>query len=137
MHAGVARPCSVPSWRLSSHEATITPEPDKSLTFYLDNRSPNAPIFSTIVHFHAGDNATVFGVNATNFSVLELDNQGAKGYTGLDIIFSAPGHTATSFVLAGYSTADLSAGGRLSMSYGKTPDLPNLPGSEYLGVHAN
>ena len=31
MHAGVARPCSVPSWRLSSHEATITPEPDKSL----------------------------------------------------------------------------------------------------------
>ncbi len=71
-------------------------------TFYLDNRNPAAPIFSTILNFHSGDNATVFGVNATDFSVLELDNQGAAGYTGLDIIFSAPGHTATSFVLAGY-----------------------------------
>jgi hypothetical protein len=104
--------------------------------FYLDNRSPNAPIFSTVVNFHSGDNATVWGVNATDFSLLELDNQGAAGHTGLDFIFSAPGHTATSFVLAGFSSGDLS-NGRLSLSYGKTADLPNLPGSEYLTVHAN
>ena len=104
-------------------------------TFYLDDRNPTAPIFSTIANFHSGDNATVFGVNATDFSMLELDNQGAAGHTGLDLIFTAPGHVTTSFVLAGYSSADLS-NGRLSMSYGTTPDLPNLPGSQYLTVHA-
>lgn len=105
-------------------------------TFYLDNRNPDAPIFSTIANFHAGDTATVFGVTATDFSLIELNNQGAPGYTGLDFIFSAPGHTATSFVLAGYTSADL-GNGRLSVSYGKTQDLPNLPGSVYFGVHAN
>jgi Ca2+-binding RTX toxin-like protein len=46
-------------------------------TFYLDDRNPDAPIFSTIVNFHAGDYATVWGVYASNFSVLELNNQGA------------------------------------------------------------
>ena len=105
-------------------------------TFYLDNRSPGAPIFSTIVNFHAGDNATVFGVNPTDFSMLKLDNQGAAGFTGLDLIFSAPGHVDTSFVLSGYTSADL-LNGRLTMNYGTTPDLPGLPGSQYLTVHAN
>jgi hypothetical protein len=103
--------------------------------FYLDDRKPDANIFSTIVNFHSGDNATVFGVNATDFAVRELDDQGASGHTGLDTVFSAAGHATTSFVLAGYTSTDLS-NGRLSMSYGKTADLPNLPGSEYLTVHA-
>ena len=97
---------------------------------------PDSPVFSTIVNFHSGDNATVFGVNATDFTMLKLDNQGAAGYTGLDLIFTAPGHVDTSFVLAGYTSADLT-NGRLSMSYGKTQDIPGLPGNEYLTVHAN
>lgn len=105
-------------------------------TFYIDERTPqSAPVFSTIVNFHPGDNATVWGVNATDFAVLKLDNQGAAGFTGLDFIFSAPGHTDTSFLLAGYTTADLT-NGRLSESYGTTPDLPGLPGSQYFTVHA-
>ena len=103
--------------------------------FYLDDRNPNSNIFSTIVNFHSGDNATVFGVDATDFTMQELDNQGAIGHTGLDIIFTAPGHPVASFVLAGYTSADLT-NGRLSMSFGKTADLPNLPGSDYLTVHA-
>jgi hypothetical protein len=105
-------------------------------TFYIDNRNPTSPIFSTIVNFHTGDNATVFGVNATDFKVLVLDNQGAAGFTGVDLIFTAPGRTDTSFVLAGYTSADLT-NGRLSQSFGTTPDLPGLPGSQYLTIHAN
>ena len=97
--------------------------------FYLDDRTPDANIFSTIVNFHSGDNATVFGVNATDFTMQEFDNQGAKGYTGLDIVFSAPNHPVASFVLAGYTSTDL-INGRLSMSFGKTVD------SDYLTVHA-
>jgi hypothetical protein len=85
-------------------------------SFYLDDRAPTAPIFSTIVNFHSGDNVTVWGVNATDFTLLELNGQGAIGYTGLDFIFSAAGHPATSFVLAGYTSADLAgdSGERLS-----------------------
>jgi hypothetical protein len=105
-------------------------------TFYLDNRNPDSPVFSTIVNFNAGDDATVWGVNASDFTMLILDNQGAAGFTGLDLIFTAPGRVDTSFVLAGYTSADLT-NGRLSMSYGTTPDLPGLPGSQYLTVHAN
>ena len=106
-------------------------------TFYMDFRDPTAPVFSTVVNFHSGDNATVWGVNPTDFSILKLDNQGAAGFTGVDLIFSSPGHAAVSFVLAGYISADLSNSTKLSMSYGTTPDLPGLPGSQYLTIHAN
>ena len=104
-------------------------------TFYMDDRNPSAPIFSTIVNFHSGDNATVWGVNPTDFKLTLLDNQGAAGALGLDFIFSAPGHIDTSFVLAGYVSADLT-NGRLSESYGTTQDLPGLPGSQYMTIHA-
>jgi len=43
-------------------------------TFYLDDRSPTSDVFSTIVNFHSGDNATIFGVNPTDFKVNFLDN---------------------------------------------------------------
>lgn len=104
-------------------------------TFYLDSRNAAAPIFSTVAGFHSGDNVTVWGVNASNFTVIKLDNQGAVGFTGLDFVFTAPGRLNTSFVLAGYTSADLT-NGRLSSSYGITPDLPGLPGSQYFTIHA-
>ena len=105
-------------------------------TFYLDNRNPLADVFSTIVNFHSGDNASVFGVNATDFTLTTLDGQGAVGATGLDFAFAAPGHANANVVLAGFSKADL-ANGRLTVTYGTTPDTPGLPGSQYMNVHAN
>ena len=48
-------------------------------TFYLDDRIPTTPVFSTIVNFHAGDNVTVWGINPTDFSTLVVDDQGAPG----------------------------------------------------------
>jgi predicted Zn-dependent protease len=104
-------------------------------TFFLDDRNPVADVFSTIVNFHSGDNATIFGVNATDFAVNELDNQGVSSALGLDFAFSAPGHANANIVLAGFSTADL-ASGRLTATYGTTTDLPGLPGSQYLNIHA-
>jgi hypothetical protein len=78
----------------------------------------------------------VFGVNPTDFVVKTLDNQGAAGFTGLDFAFSAPGRPNANFVLAGYTTADLS-NGRLSMVYGTSADLPGVPGSQYLNIHGS
>lgn len=105
-------------------------------TFFLDDRSPANDVYSTIVGFHSGDNATVFGVNASDFTLDKLDGQGAAGYQGLDFGFSAPSHANANVVLSGFSSADLS-NGRLSVTYGTTPDTPGVPGSQYMNIHAN
>jgi Ca2+-binding RTX toxin-like protein len=105
-------------------------------TFYMDDRSPDSPIFSTIVNFHAGDNATVWGINASDFTMIVMDNQGAEGAKGLDLLFSKPGQPDVSFVLTGYTSDDLT-NGRLTLSYGHTPDWHGYAGSDYLTVHAN
>ena len=54
-------------------------------TFYMDDREPTSPVFSTIVNFHSGDDATIWGVNPTDFKMFAMDNQGAAGFTGLDL----------------------------------------------------
>ena len=87
------------------------------------------------MNFHHGDSVTVWGVNVTDFKLTNLDNQGAAGALGLDYIFTAPNHIDTSFVLAGYTSADLT-NGRLTASYGRTSDPPNLPGSQYMTLYA-
>ena len=106
-------------------------------TFYVDDQSSQpAPVFSTILNFHSGDNATVWGANPTDFTMLTLNNEGAAGYTGLDLLFTEPGRADVSFVLTGYSSADLT-NGRLSLSYGTTSASQSAAGSQYLTVHAN
>ena len=105
-------------------------------TFFVDDRGATSDIASTIVNFHAGDVATVFGVNATSFTRTMADNFGAPGFTGLTIGFSAAGHPNANFVLAGYSSADILSG-RLTMTFGRTADLPGLPGSDYMMIVAH
>lgn len=99
-------------------------------TFFVDDRSPSADIWSTIVNFHAGDATTVWGVTPTAFKLNWDDGQGASGYTGLTAHFSSAGAHTASFTLAGYSEADLS-NGRLSFSYG------TVDGALYMYIHAN
>lgn len=107
-------------------------------TFYLDDRSPTSDVYSTVVGFHAGDNVSVFGVNATDFAVAIQDNQGAAGSKGLTYTFTAPGRPNASVVIAGYSKADL-VNGRLTAVYGSNPDLPGQPGTgnTFLNIHGN
>lgn len=92
-------------------------------TFFVDDRSPPSDIWSTVNGFHAGDDATVFGINwMTNFSHVQwIDNQGAIGFTGLTLHVTNPNQPTASLTLPGYTTADLSSG-RLSVAFGSETD---------------
>ena len=107
-------------------------------TFFIDDR--NAPagssIWSTVAGFHSGDSATVWGVTPSDFTLSWVDGQGAAGYTGLTLHATAPGKPTASLTLAGLTSAALS-NGALSISFGVTPNLPNLPGSNYMLIHYN
>ncbi len=107
-------------------------------TFFLDDRSLASDAYSTVVNFHAGDNITVFGVDATSFRLATQDNQGAAGAKGLAFTFSSAGKPNATVVIAGFSNADL-ANGRLTASYGANPATPGVAGSggSYFNVHGN
>jgi probable HAF family extracellular repeat protein len=104
-------------------------------TFFTDDRNPAADIWSTLVNFHAGDTATVWGVTANDFATSLVDNQGAAGYKGLTLHITAADRPTASVTLTGYSTADI--GQRLSISYGVSPDTPGLAGSTYMAITAH
>jgi Ca2+-binding RTX toxin-like protein len=97
-------------------------------TFFLDDRAASADIWSTVVNFHTGDSATIWGITQADFKLTWMNNQGAVGYKGLTGDFASAGHPDAKITLAGYSTADLS-NGRLSLSYG------SVGGNNYLLVH--
>ena len=103
--------------------------------FFLDDRTPTSPTASTIVNLKQGDSVTIFGVNKTDFQMPMADNQGAAGYTGLDIGFFKAGVPGANVVLTGYTSADLNAG-KLMINTGVTPDMPGLPGSQYITITA-
>jgi len=107
-------------------------------TFFLDDRNLASDTYSTIVNFHAGDNITIFGVNATDFRLTTQDNQGAAGAKGLAYTFSAAGKPNATVVIAGLSSADV-ASGRLTASYGSNPATPGVAGSgnSYFNIHGN
>jgi autotransporter passenger strand-loop-strand repeat protein len=86
-------------------------------TFFVDDRSASADIWSTINGFHAGDAATVWGVTQSGFSFNWVDGQGAAGYTGLTLHVTAAGQPTASLTLVGFSQADL-GGGRISVQFG-------------------
>jgi hypothetical protein len=103
-------------------------------TFYVDARQLTANVWSSVVNFHAGDSATVWGVTAADFNLTWLPNEGATGFTGLTGVFVAAGNAPEAAItLAGYTEADLT-NGRLTVTFGKTDDLPGLPGSNYLTI---
>lgn len=101
-------------------------------TFFVDDRNPAADIWSTVVNFHAGDAATVWGVTPQDFSLNWVDNQGATGYTGLTLHATAAGKPIASLSLTGFTSADLS-NGRLSVSFGTDA----ASGSPYMYMHGN
>jgi hypothetical protein len=106
--------------------------PDSFDTFFVDDRSPSADIWSTVANFHAGDAATIFGITQDDgFTTNWVDGQGAAGYTGLTLHVTAADLPTASLTLAGYGMADLS-NGRLSTSFGTEAD-----GTPYLYIHAN
>ncbi|HQT80056.1 MAG TPA: hypothetical protein PLD10_23700, partial [Rhodopila sp.] len=99
-------------------------------TFFVDDRGASADIWSTVVNFHAGDSATVWGVTPQDFSINWVDGQGAAGYTGLTLHATATGQPTASITLAGLTSADLT-NGTLSVQYG------TVGGSNYMYIHHN
>ena len=99
-------------------------------TFFVDDRAANAEIWSTVVNFHAGDAATIFGVTPSVAFDWE-DGQGAAGFTGLTLHATAPGKPVASITLAGYTKADL-GNGRLGMSFSSDQGA-----GSYLYIHGN
>jgi len=101
-------------------------------TFFVDDRSATADIWSTVNSFHAGDAATVWGVTPQDFNLAWVDGQGAAGFTGLTLHATASGKPTASLTLAGFTQADI-ASGRLSVLFGSDP----ASGSAYMYVHGN
>jgi hypothetical protein len=103
-------------------------------TFFVDDRGSGADIWSTVVGFHAGDTATIWGVTQAGFTINWLDGQGTAGFKGLTAGFTAAGKPNANITFAGYSSADLAPGGRLSVTFGTTADQPGAPGSAFMMV---
>ena len=104
-------------------------------TFYVDDRGATADIWSTIKNFHSGDNATIWGLTPSDFKIVTLDGQGAVGATGLTWQITAAGQHNANLTLAGFTSADLTDG-KLSVSFGTSPNTPGLPGSPYMLIQA-
>ena len=100
-------------------------------TFFVDDRAANADIWSTVVNFHAGDAATIFGVTLSNVVFDWQDGQGAAGFTGLTLHATAPNKPVASITLAGYTKADLS-NGHLGMSFSSDQGQ-----GSYMYIHGN
>lgn len=101
-------------------------------TFFADARGSTADIWSTIVGFHPGDSATIWGLTKDDFQLSTADNRGAAGYTGLTFEASRAG-TNVSVTLKGF-TRDNLASGLLQVSYGRSPDTAGLAGSNYMMI---
>jgi Ca2+-binding RTX toxin-like protein len=101
-------------------------------TFFVDDRGAPADIWSTVVGFHQGDAATIWGVTPQDFNLSWVDGQGAAGYTGLTLHATAASKPTASLTLTGYTQADLT-NGRLSVQFGTDA----ASGSAYMNIHAN
>jgi V8-like Glu-specific endopeptidase len=95
-------------------------------TFFTDDRAATASIWDTLVNFHQGDAATIFGVTQSGFTFDWENGQGAAGYTGLTLHASeADNPVIASVTLAGFNSADLT-NGVLAISYGTTDGSPYM-----------
>jgi hypothetical protein len=103
-------------------------------SFYLDARNLSTNQWDTIADPHAGDGITIWGVTPADFGLTWFNGQGASSYAGLTADFFKNDIPEFSVTLTGYSQDDLT-NGRLAVSYGRTPDMPNLPGSDYLHIN--
>jgi hypothetical protein len=101
-------------------------------TFFVDNRGATADTWSTVVGFHGGDSATVWGVTPQDFAINFVDGQGAGGFTGLTMHATAAGKPTASVTLAGFTQADMNSG-RVSVQFGTDP----ASGSAFMFIHAN
>ncbi|HYZ22924.1 MAG TPA: hypothetical protein VE690_12280, partial [Rhodopila sp.] len=99
---------------------------------YIDARGATQNSWSTVVNFHAGDNVTIWGLTAQDFTLQWIgDTYGADGAKGLTGVYTPnTGTLAIGITLAGYTMADVS-NGKLTVSYNQ------IDGNAYASIHAN
>jgi serralysin len=77
-------------------------------TFFDDARGATKDIWNTIVNFHAGDAATLWGVTGRDYVFNWVDAQGAAGAQGLTLhAMSKTGGPTISVSFAGHSMSDM------------------------------
>ena len=86
-------------------------------SFFLDARGQTVPIWSTLVDFGAGDDATLWGIAEATTALIWQEGAGAPGYTGLTLHAARPGVDFASLTLTGFTRADLDSG-RVVASFG-------------------
>ena len=101
-------------------------------TFFVDARGATATTWSTVVNFHTGDAATLWGVTQRDFLLSWSDGAGAVGATGLTLTAQGVGRPAVLLTLPGFTQADLT-NGRLGVAFGT--DVGSASG--YLNIRAN
>jgi serralysin len=100
-------------------------------TYFVDARALDADVWSTVTAFQAAEEATLWGINATDFVLNWYDGLGAEGATGLTLVATRDGMPNAALTLSGYSRADLDAG-RLIVTFGNEP----VSGSDYMWIYA-
>jgi hypothetical protein len=79
-------------------------------TFYVNDLYATVPSWTTIVGFHIGDAATVWGVPPDDFKLSWMDGGGAPGYTGLTLYATAAKKPEVAVTIAGATVADMHSG---------------------------
>lgn len=93
-------------------------------TFFTDARTPQF-VWNTIVNFHPGDMATLYGFVPGQSSYSFAASEGAAGYQGLTLNADTQdnGQVTAKITMAGLTTADES---HLSISSGTVSGIPYL-----------
>jgi hypothetical protein len=85
-----------------------------------------------VTNLHGGDNVTVWGVTAADFSLSWSNGAGASGFTGLTLTALSAAKPEALLTLAGFSQSD-PTNGRLAVSFGTDAGS----GSAFMYIHAN
>ncbi len=107
---------------------------NSATTVFIDNRVAIADTWNTVLDFHKGDAATIYGVTPSATTLDWEDGQGADHFTGLTLHAIEQGKPIASLTLVGgrygaYTKADL-GNGRLGVSFGNDP----ASGSSYMHI---
>lgn len=93
-------------------------------TFFVDGRGGQVT-WGTLVNFHPGDTATLWGYTAGTSTFTWADDEGAAGYTGRTLHADLAGGGTASITFAGQTTADTT---RFALTTG------SVGGNDYLAI---
>jgi Ca2+-binding RTX toxin-like protein len=95
-------------------------------TFYVNDLYATVPSWTTILGFHTGDAATVWGLTPDDFKLTWLDGGGAPGYTGLTVYATAANKPEVAVTIAGATLADKNSG-HINVQFGHVTDSLGRP----------